>query len=241
WTSARDAALVNGVAAHALDYDDVGLQGHPSVVLVPALLAEGERLQSPGAALMAAYLTGYEVWAELIARDRDVHHLKGWHPSGVFGCVASAAAVAGLRRLEVGQVRHALGLAASMASGLTANFGSMAKPFHVGQAAACGIDAVDLAQAGMTSAPDIFEHPKGFLYALSPNGDVDLGPPAPDFGKQLRFESLGLTVKKYPVCFAAHRIIDAALDLVHAHDVHAEQVQRVEATVGPAQASMLRN
>lgn len=238
---ARDAALVNGVAAHALDYDDVGLQGHPSAVLVPALLAEGERMGCSGAALLSAYVVGHEVWSELISRDEDLHHLKGWHPTGIFGTLGAAAAVAALRGLDASRVGHALGLAASMASGLAANFGTMAKPFHAGQAAAHGIDAVDLAEAGMTAAADILEHPKGFLAALSPAGRVNLEPPSADFGTPPRLALLGLTVKKYPMCFAAHRVIDAALDLVRAHDIHPAQVRTMEATVGPAQASMLRN
>lgn len=239
--STRDAALVNGVAAHALDYDDVGLQGHPSAVLVPALLAEGEQLGSSGAALISAYIVGYEIWAELIARDAGLHHLKGWHPTAIFGTIAAAGAVAALRRLDAGRAQHALGLAASMAAGLTANFGSMAKPFHAGQAAAHGIDAVDLAQLGMTSAPDVLEHPKGFLNAISPEGQVKLSPLPADFGVEPKLATLGLTVKKYPMCFATHRVLDAALDLVRAHDVHPEQIESMQAVVGPAQASMLRN
>lgn len=238
---ARDAALINGVAAHALDYDDVGLQGHPSAVLVPALLAEGERLGASGAALSSAYVAGYEVWGELIGRDRDLHHLKGWHPTGVFGTLAAAGAIAALRGLDAAQAAQALGLAASMAAGLTANFGSMAKPFHAGQAAAHGIDAVDLAQGGLSCAPDVLEHPKGLLYAISPAGNVDLRPAAGDPGAPPRLATQGLTIKKYPMCFATHRIIDAALDLVRDHDVQAAQLASVEATVSPAQAAMLRN
>lgn len=239
--SSRDAALVNGVAAHALDYDDVGLQGHPSAVLVSALLAEGERLGASGHDLIEAYVTGHEVWAELISRDQDLHHLKGWHPTGIFGTLGAAAAIAALRGLDADRAAHALGLAASMAAGLTANFGSMAKPFHAGQAAAHGIDAVDLAQAGMTSAPDVLEHSKGFLTAISADGRVNREPPLGDFGLIPRLESVGLTVKKYPMCFATHRVIDAAMDLIRANDVSPAQLVSAEATVGPAQASMLRN
>ena len=239
--SARDAAMVNGVAAHALDYDDVGLQGHPSAVLVSALLAEGERLGSSGSALLNAYVAGHEVWAELISRDQDLHHLKGWHPTGIFGTLGAAAAVAALRGLDAHRASHALGLAASMAAGLTANFGSMAKPFHAGQAAAHGIDAVDLAQAGMTAAPDVLEHPKGFLTAISADGRVNREPPPAGFGLVPRLEFMGLTVKKYPMCFATHRVIDAAMDLVKAHDLSPSQLVSAEATVGPAQVSMLRN
>ncbi|MDB5817208.1 MAG: MmgE/PrpD family protein, partial [Rhizobacter sp.] len=101
WTSARDAALVNATAGHALDYDDVGLCGHPSTVLVPVLLAEGERLHASGEALIRAYVVGYETWAELLFRDADLHHAKGWHPTAVFGVVACAAAVSALRGVDV--------------------------------------------------------------------------------------------------------------------------------------------
>lgn len=237
----RDAALVNATAGHALDYDDVGLMGHPSVVLVPALLAEGERAHLGGAALMRAYLVGYEVWAELASRDRDRLHLKGWHPTAVFGVVAAAAAVAAARRLDAATAKHAISIAASMAGGLIANFGSMTKPFHAGQASANGIDAVDLAQAGMTAAPDAIEHHAGFLAALSPAGRTDRDSPATTLGKSLRIATLGLAVKKYPMCFATHRTLDAMLDLVNAHDLLPEQVRRVHARIGRAQASMLRN
>jgi aconitate decarboxylase len=239
--SSRDAALVNATAGHAIDYDDVGLQGHPSVVLVPALLAEGERLRAPGEALLRAYVVGYETWAELLLRDEDLLHLKGWHPTSVFGVVAVAAAIAALRGLDVTSTRHAIALAASMAGGLVANFGSMAKPFHAGRAAAQGIDAADLASAGMTAARDTLEHPAGLLAALSPRGKVDRGPASAELGRTLRMASLGLTIKKYPMCFATHRVIDATLDLALAHGLNAGDVRSIDATVGTAQASMLRN
>ena len=165
-----DAALINGTATHALDYDDVALGGHPSTVLVPAVLAEGERLDVSGETAMRAYLVGYEVWAELCAREPDSYHLKGWHPTSVLGTVGAAAAVASLHRLSPQSCRHALALAASMASGLAANFGTMTKPLHAGRAAACAIDAVRLAAHGLTAAPDAIEHHAGYLAALSPKG-----------------------------------------------------------------------
>ncbi|MBC5781480.1 MmgE/PrpD family protein [Ramlibacter sp. USB13] len=239
--SARDAALVNATAAHALDYDDVGLMGHPSVVLVPALLAEGERLHAGGLALMQAYVKGYEVWGELIARDQDRHHGKGWHPTAVFGVVAVAAAVAALRGLPAAQAQHAIGIAGSLASGLIANFGTMTKPFHAGQAAAHGIDAVNLAQAGMTAAPDAIEHHAGFLAALSPAGRVDRSPCERPLRELSRVATLGLTVKKYPMCFATHRVIDGVLDLAREHALDPQRVREVRAAIGVTQDSMLRN
>lgn len=237
----RDAALVNATSGHALDYDDVGLMGHPSVVLVPALLAEGEHAHLSGAALMRAFVVGYEVWAELCGREQDRLHLKGWHPTAMFGVVAVAAAIGAARKLDAATIRNALAIAASMAGGLTANFGSMTKPFHAGQAAANGIDAVDLAQAGMSASGDVFEHPAGYLTALSPAGRTDRESPASTLGKTLRIATLGLAVKKYPMCFATHRTLDAILDLINAHDLSPARVTQVRATIGRAQASMLRN
>src|SRR5580700_1612844 len=96
----ESAALVNGVAAHVLDYDDVSLDGHPSAVLVPAILAQGEVSGASGAEMLTAYIAGFEVWAELLAREPTPLHRKGWHPSAVLGTVAAAAACAKLRRLD---------------------------------------------------------------------------------------------------------------------------------------------
>lgn len=240
-TNAIDAALINGTAAHALDYDDVALNGHPSTVLVPALLAEGEVLHARGADLLRAYLVGYEVWADLISRDADPHHRKGWHPTAVFGSVAAAAAVACLRRVTAEVARHAIAIAASMAGGLAANFGSMTKPYHAGRAASAGVEAVRLALLGMTGAPDAIEHGAGFLRALSPAGRVDLERPADNLGVQLRIRDSGLNIKKYPVCYAVHRVVDGVLDLARREQVRADQVDRVVAQVGATQAAMLRN
>lgn len=229
-----DAALVNGTAAHALDYDDVALDGHPSVVLTPAVLAEGERLCAPGKELLTAYVVGYETWAELILRDSDKHHGKGWHPTAVFGTVAAAAAAARLGHLSPAQTAHALALSASMAGGLVANFGSMTKPFQAGRAAQSGILAARLAADGMSASPDALEHASGFLAAFSPRGRVDRERPLERDWHILRH---GLNVKRYPVCYALHRSIDAVLE----NPVNAEDVASVEARIGRLQATMLRH
>ena len=239
--AAADAALINATAGHALDYDDVALGGHPSTVLVPAILAEGEHLGASGADAVRAYLVGYEVWAELLAREPDAYHLKGWHPTAVLGTVGAAAAVAHLHQLSPGDCRNALALAASMASGLVANFGTMTKPLHAGRAAACAIEAVRFAGMGLTAAPDVFEHHAGLLAALSPHGRAERECPAAGLGRQLRILDSGLSIKKYPMCYATHRVIDAVLDLAGANGVNADDVRTVDATIGVAQASMLRN
>ena len=238
---AAQAACVNGVAAHALDYDDVALSAHTSTVLVPAILAEGHLLDVSGLEALRAYVVGYEVWAELFSREPDQYHLKGWHPTGVFGTVAAAASIAYLHRLPEAQARQALAIAASMASGLVANFGTMTKPLHAGRAAACAIEAVRLSMLGLSSASDVFEHHAGYLNALSPAGRVDRTRPAAGLGKTLRIMETGLSIKRYPVCYSSHRVIDGVLAIAERENLQPAQVGGVRVTIGAAQASMLRN
>ncbi len=238
--NAPDAALLYGTAAHALDYDDTGLSGHPSAVLVPAIVAEAQETGADGATMSTAYAAGYEVWAELIGRDRDQHHLKGWHPSAIFGTVAAAAASAVLRNLDAARASHAVGIAASLAGGVVANFGSMTKPFHVGRAAQSGLQAARLAESGMTAAPDALEHNLGFLRAISPRGNVDTQTPA-TFGRQWRILETGINIKLYPVCYGVHRSLDAMLGLVKGGNVGPDDISGVEVEMGEAQAAILRN
>ena len=238
--TAPEIGLVLGAAAHALDYDDVALNGHPSAILVPAILAEARGTGADGATMAAAYLAGYEVWAELIARDADLHHARGWHPSAVFGTLAATAAAAVLRRQDAAMAARSIGIAASMAGGVVANFGSMTKPYQLGRAVRSGLEAVRLAEAGLTAAPDAIEHPGGFLAAFSPKGAVDRV--APDrLGREWRILSRGLNVKLYPMCYATHRVLDAMGDLCRAHDIAPAAIAAIGLEIGATQAAILRN
>lgn len=175
--AATDAALVNGVAAHALDYDDVGMDGHPSAVLTPAILAEGWSLGVSGNEAIAAYAAGYEVWALLQEIEPGHLHERGFHPTAIWGAIAAAAACAHLNRLTLEETRNAIAIAASLAAGVVANFGTMTKPLHVGRTAQAGVLAARLAKSGFTGSPDALEHSAGFMRAHSPSGTpgVDLG------------------------------------------------------------------
>ncbi|WP_224407706.1 MmgE/PrpD family protein [Afifella sp. IM 167] len=239
--SSQAAALINGAAAHALDYDDVGLIAHPSTVLVPPLLAEGERLGCSGAALIRAYLVGYEAWAELSRRDPAPYHQKGWHPTSTLGMIGATAAVAALNGCDEKVAANAVAIAASLASGIAANFGTMTKPVHAGHAASSAVTATRLAIGGLTAAEDALEHPAGLLAALSPKGEVDLGPVPASFGKELAILEGGLSFKKYPICYATHRVIDVMLEMIRDNDLDASAVERVTAEIGPTQAAILRN
>jgi 2-methylcitrate dehydratase PrpD len=234
------AALINGVAAHALDYDDVAHRGHPSAVLVPAILAEAQALGASGKDMIVAYAAGYETWAELVAREPDQHHEKGWHPTGVFGSIAAAAACASLRKLDAEKTAHAIALGASQSAGVMANFGTMTKPFHAGRSGQSGLLAARLAANGFTAALDALEHRQGFLAAVSPKGRMDLDGPIAA-GKTWRMFDEKLSVKKYPLCYCTHRALDAVLDLVKATPIEPAKIENVTVSTSPHYASILRN
>jgi 2-methylcitrate dehydratase PrpD len=239
--SVESAALINGVAAHVLDYDDVSLDGHPSAVLVPAILAQGEASGSSGAEMLTAYVAGFEVWAEMLTREPTPLHRKGWHPSAVLGAVAAAAACAKLRRLDPNAAATAMAIAASMSSGLVANFGTMTKSFQVARAAQSGVIAARLAQAGLTASLDALEHPSGLMAALSPEGKAERERAFDPAQKQWHIVGEGLNIKRYPICYATHRSIDAALGLVAHHDLKPDAVERIHVSTGATQLRMLRN
>ena len=239
-STAPEAAWINGTAAHALDYDDVGLRGHPSTVLVPAILAEGEALGSTGAEMIVAYVAGYETWAELFRRDTGLLHEKGWHPTGLYGAVGAAAACASLRRLDADKAAQAIALGASQSSGLMANFGTMTKPFHAGKAAHAGIMAARLAEAGFTASTDALEHPQGFLHAISPTGTEDRTSEARP-GETWAILTQGLGIKKYPTCYCTHRAIDCMLDLLNDTPIKADDVKKITVNISDNFATILRN
>jgi 2-methylcitrate dehydratase PrpD len=240
--SAPEAAWINGTAGHALDYDDVAsLRGHPSTVLVPAILAEGEALGASGRAMLAAYVAGYETWAELAWRDPGHHHRKGWHPTGIFGPIGAAAACASLRRLDAQRTTNALALAASQSSGIMANFGTMTKPFHAGRSAHSGLMAARLAEVGFTASPDALEHPQGFLSAVSPAGEVDRENPPRGLGSEWKIVKYRLGIKKYPACYCTHRALDAMLELLARHPLKPEEIERITVSLSDTHSLILRN
>ena len=239
---APEAAWINGTAAHALDFDDVtlALEGHTSAVLVPAILAEAQAIGASGARLVLAYAAGYETWAELACRDKDAHHTKGWHPTGIFGAIGAAAACASLRGLSADQAACAIALGASQSAGIMANFGTMTKRFHAGRAAHAGVVSARLAERGFTAALDALEHPQGFLSAVSPAGRLELDSPV-QADRSSKLCELGLSVKKYPLCFGTHRALDGILDLRKESLLDPARVARIVVCTSPVNTKILRN
>lgn len=234
-----DAALVNGTAAHALDYDDAAQKSHISTMVVPAILAQADALGSSGRDMATAYVAGYEVFAELIRREQDILHNFSWHPTGAYGAIACAAAGAVLRKLDATQAANALAIAASHVGGLIANFGSDTKPLHAGRAAHGGLFSAAAAEQGFTGSLDALEHPKGLLTAVSPNRRVDLESPS-EAGRVWKITRDGINIKKYPACFCGHRAMDGLLDLVGEHDLQPAQVSSITVRISPRNKATLR-
>jgi 2-methylcitrate dehydratase PrpD len=170
--TARSAALVNGSAGHALDYDDTNLVGglHATTAVLPAALALAEQTGASGADLLTAYIVGVEVCARLRVVIGDEHYRQGWHITSTLGVYGAVAAAGWLMRLDTEQFGRAVGLASSQVGGVHANFGTMSKPFHAGFAAERGLLSAGLAKRGFTANPDAFE--RAFAQM---SGDIDWG------------------------------------------------------------------
>ncbi|WP_353952561.1 MmgE/PrpD family protein [Knoellia sp. S7-12] len=226
------AALINGTAAHALDWDDASptMPMHPAAVLLPALVAQAARTGATTDSFVSAYAVGSAVFRAVSeVLPLEVHYGRGWHNTSTTGRLAATAALAALTGLGLEETRHALGVAASMASGSLANFGTMTKPLHAGLAARDAVTAVALAQRGFTSRHTQLEATGGFFALFGDTDDVRLR----ELPERLRrWESTwrdDWVIKRYPSCYATHRAIDAVLDL--RTSVHPEAVSSVEVTV----------
>jgi 2-methylcitrate dehydratase PrpD len=229
-TSALDATLVNGTASHALDFDDFSgvLGGHHSVPLVATLFALAEERKVSGEALLAAYVIGVETEIRL-ARAVNFHHYdKGWHPTATLGVFGAAAAACHLMRLGPERTAVALGIAASLAAGLKANFGTMVKPLHIGQCGRNGLLAALLAEGGFDAAADVFEHHQGFLNVFNGPGTFQIDRLFANWAAPLEIEAASIGLKQFPCCGSTHPAIAMALDLRREEKVKAEDIAAIE-------------
>lgn len=226
--SLTGAAFYNGVAAHVLDFDDVSspLRGHPSVAMLPALLALGQARGTQGRRLASAYAVGLEVMVRLARVLVSDHYTRGWHATATLGMLGATVACSHLLGLSARQTVNAIGLAVAQCAGTRANFGSMAKSFQTGHCNTSALRSALLAEAGMDAAADALDGPQGFA-VLYGNGEPlaasleTLGKASPEI------ISSGLEIKKYPMCYAAHRSIDGVLDLRQEHGLEAEDIAAI--------------
>ncbi len=223
-----NAALINGASAHANDYDDMAcsMGGRPSAPLVPVVLALGEALGATGAQVIEAYVIGFEAECR-IGRVVNPHHYEsGWHPTSTLGVFGAAAAAARLLRLDHDRTVNALALAASMACGLKANFGTMAKALQVGQCARSGLLAARLAGTGFTANPAALEHPLGFFASYDGLENIHLERLLDHPGGRLEIELDSIGLKAFPCCGSTHPVARAMLAL-RARGVRPEDVDSV--------------
>mgnify|MGYP001167492524 CR=1 FL=1 len=239
--SVTQAALVNGVSGHALDYDDVNysLGGHPSVPVLPAVLALAEQLGASGREALRAFVLGFEIECKLGRTQGASHYARGWHATSTHGTVGAAAAAAALLGLSEEQTVMALGIAGSMAAGSRQNFGTMTKPLHPGRAAEAGVGAALLAQRGFTADATMLEAPLGFIRLFSPAEDHDPAVALDQLGAPWDIVSPGIAVKKYPCCYNTHRALDGVLALREEAGIDAGAVEAIEVRLPVSSAAPL--
>ena len=239
---ASSAALVNGTAGHALDFDDTqlssspdrifGLLTHPTIPPLAASLALGERLGVSGRQLLEAYLIGFEVECKMVEAIDPTHYQNGFHTSGTFGTFGAMASAAKLLGLDADALANALAVVSSMSSGIRLNFGTMTKPLHVGRAAQNGVIAVELAARGHTGGRDALESPWGFYRVFTMGAGWDPSRLVGALGNPPSILSPGVSLKPYPCGSLGHPSMDAMLKLVETHDVTPKQVKSIRFRAG---------
>jgi 2-methylcitrate dehydratase PrpD len=209
--SMLSAALVNGAIAHALDYDDVNLAmpGHPSVAILPALLALAEEKKASGKAVIAAFVAGYETCCRIGMAMRPGHYTRGFHATGTVGAFGAAAACAHLLGLDAEATGRALGIAGTQSAGLKSQFGTMCKPFHAGKAAQNGLLAARLAARGFSSRPDLVECEQGFAATHAPEFHPEKALAEPKRG----FHIFNNLFKYHAACYMTHAPIECGRQL----------------------------
>ncbi|MGZ8231876.1 MAG: MmgE/PrpD family protein [Burkholderiales bacterium] len=229
-TSTLDAALVNGTASHALDFDDCNntLGGHPSAPILPALFALADEIGASGRDFIAAYVAGFETETKISLGVNFYQYTRGWHPTTTIGVFGATTACAKLLRLGAERTATALAIAASLAAGIKSNFGTYVKPLHVGHCARSGLFAALLARDDYTASPVAFEHKQGYFEVFNGAGNYDVDKILPAWGNPFDIVTPGIAIKQYPCCGSTHPAIDALLELVRRHDLKADAVERVQ-------------
>ena len=225
-----DAALVNGTASHALDFDDCNntLGGHPSAPILPALFALADEIGASGRDFITAYVAGFETECKISLGVNFYQYTRGWHPSTTIGVFGATAACAKLLALNEERTATALAIAASLASGIKSNFGTYVKPLHIGHCARNGLFAALIARDDYTASPVAFEHKQGYFEVFNGAGNYDADKILPAWGKPFDIVTPGIAIKQYPCCGSTHPAIDAMLELVRTHDLKPGAVERIQ-------------
>jgi len=228
--SMLQAALVNGTASHAFDYDDVNLAvpGHMSAAILPGLVALAEHHSASPTDFLAAFTAGYETACRIGMLVEPAQYNNGFHTTATIGCLGSAIACAHLLKLSPVQACHAMGLAATQSAGLKIMFGSMAKPLHAGLASQAGLRSALLAKEGLTARTDVLECDQGFAKVHGSDFHPDRAMASPPNSWHL----LSNLFKFHAACYSTHSTIEAVQTLRRENNLKASQIERITVTAG---------
>ena len=228
-TSPAEAAFANGLAAHALDFDDAmtTLRGHPTAPMLGAGLAVGEAVGASGKAVLAAMSIGLEIGGKIGPAFGAGHYIKGWHSTATVGIFGTTAVAARLWGLSVEQLQTAWGIAASQMSGLIRNFGSMTKPFHAGHTARSAVLAAWMAKNGFTADDHIFDGKNNLFDTYAGADAVSLESTLKHLGDPWEMLTPGIYVKRYPCCYCNHRPVGGMFEMIKEHNIKADEVTKV--------------
>jgi 2-methylcitrate dehydratase PrpD len=230
------AALANGVANHAMDYDFTFLSGQAVAPLIPALLPVAETMGATPSDVLGAFIVGCEVAARIVRSSPRLTSGGGWHTTGIVGGIAAAAGCAKLMKLPVDKVANAIGISVSLGSGLPVNYGTMTKPLHCGNAARGGVMAALLASKDFTSHAAAFEGNNGFYRTFGRALPTDFAP-FNDLGKRWDLVTTGYAIKNYPSGGRGHTAIEATLILRDKLGARASEIANIHCSVSPSSAT----
>ncbi|MFC7397926.1 MmgE/PrpD family protein [Chelatococcus sp. GCM10030263] len=240
WLPARDAAMLNAVAGHVDDFDDDEAElslAHPTVTILTAAGAAADLVTVPGSRLVEAYVAGVELVMRLGAMLNPAHYTRGFHATATLGALGAAVSAGLVLGLDRERLRHALGIAASLAGGLRSNFGSDTKSLQTGNAARSGLMAAELARDGVSSTPGSLFGPLGFVPVFG--GRVPPDDIAEAFGAPWLIDAPGITIKAYPCCTCAHTALDSLFALMAEHRIEPQRILRIEVDVDEAAPRIL--
>ena len=226
----RDAAFVNGIAGHELELDDTASSnlGHPTIAVLPSVLALGEENECSGEKVLKAFILATEVECKIGRICAKYLHERGWHASSITGVIGAAAGSGYILGQDAEKLMHTIGIAASMASGVRENFGTATKSIHIGKTASDGVYAAQLADAGFDSSPSALDGKEGYLFEYSTKRFEEFGD---DFAKTLGNDwdvcSPGFAIKRYPSCSSTHRAVDGLVDIINENGIKAADIKSI--------------
>ncbi len=224
-TNYRDAAFVNGVLTHAIDFDDHFILSHPSMGVVPALLSIAEKVNASGKEMITAFVVGLEIYTKVQQCTSTEPWYRGFHASGIWGGLSAVAAAGKLLKLDKKQMTMAWGIACSTFCGLKRNMGTMTKPYHCGRSVEGGVLAALLAKQGFTSHPEAFEGRFGYLHVFCTKPRTEY---IEQLGKVWDLKETPTLIKPHPSCGGTHAAMNGMLELIRRYDIREEDVEKVD-------------